>query len=188
VIPHDSAEIYNPKKKTWSMAGSMASPRFAHTATLLPAGKVLVVGGFSDLCTGISTVEIYDSVTDTWAEAAPLAVPRGRHTAVLMSSGKVLIVGGQSNNCVTSSLGSAELYDPASGAWSNAGALIGARSQHIAVSLPGDVALVAGGLDAAGDGIASAELFYGADQLSKISPSIEKVDNQRLQLAEVRRR
>ena len=40
-----SSELYDPDKGTWSFAGSLKTPRTYHTATLLPDGKPLLVGG-----------------------------------------------------------------------------------------------------------------------------------------------
>jgi hypothetical protein len=50
-----------------SSTGGLRTPRRKHTATLLPDGKVLVVGGFS---TGgsnapLASAELYDPATDT---------------------------------------------------------------------------------------------------------------------------
>ncbi len=42
-----STELYDPTSDTWSPAGSLATARSLHTATLLPNGKVLVVGGYN---------------------------------------------------------------------------------------------------------------------------------------------
>ncbi|AKJ04825.1 Branched-chain amino acid ABC transporter, amino acid-binding protein [Archangium gephyra] len=42
---HDSADVYDPATGTWSPTAAPATARYFHTATLLPAGTVLIAGG-----------------------------------------------------------------------------------------------------------------------------------------------
>ena len=65
-VPH-----LDPASGTWSPTGSMATARGAHTATLLPAGRVLVAGGVGT--SGyLASAEIYDPASGTWS-------PTGEH-------------------------------------------------------------------------------------------------------------
>ena len=98
---HDLKEavLYGATTNTWSSAGTMSVSRHLHTATLLPDGRVLVVGGYTlegdyQLPTGRTSVDIYDPAAGTWAAAAPTNMPRMQHTATLLPSGQVLVVGG----------------------------------------------------------------------------------------------
>ena len=43
--PQTFSQLYDPAKRTWVATGSLSRPLHNHTATLLPSGAVLVVGG-----------------------------------------------------------------------------------------------------------------------------------------------
>ncbi|MCX6925393.1 MAG: kelch repeat-containing protein, partial [Verrucomicrobia bacterium] len=88
--------------------------RMGHTATLLPNGKVLVVGG----CT--YGAELYDPAAGTWTATGTLMGALFYHTATLLPNGQVLVAGGFGTVDV---LNVAQLYDPASGTWSTTGSL-----------------------------------------------------------------
>nr|WP_242544847.1 Ig-like domain-containing protein [Corallococcus sp. NCSPR001] len=134
----------------------MAGVRQAHTATLLPNGKVLVAGGAStSISSGIASAELYDPATGTWTNAGSMLSARRDHTATLLPSGKVLIAGGQQGS---NRLTQAELYDPATGTWSATGALPAARGAHTATLLPNGKVLVAGGYN--GDAILASASVY----------------------------
>src|SRR5450432_1727706 len=95
------AELYDPTSNSWSAAGTLATGRTGHTATLLASGKVLVTGGTNSnggYGPPIASAELYDPVSNTWSPAASLNTARFEHTATLLPSGKVLVAGGQGNS------------------------------------------------------------------------------------------
>jgi len=155
-----SAEVYDPATGSWHAAAPMAALRAHHTATLLPSGKVLVVGGHNNSAPVNLSAELYDPATNSWTPAGSMSWPRYHHRATLLPSGKVLITGGTNHS---GPLSSAELYDPASSSWSYAGSMASSRYVHTATLLSSGKVLVAGGSDRTSS-LASAELYDPATQ------------------------
>jgi N-acetylneuraminic acid mutarotase len=149
-----SAELYDPGKRTWSPAASMASPRSAATATALSDGRVLVVGGQNQSGAALTTAELYDPASNRWSAAGQLHAARILHSAVLLTTGKVLVAGGRTGGGSTAApLASTELYDPSTNTWSAGPNLSVARSDLTATLLDDGRVLLAGGdASAAGTG------------------------------------
>src|SRR6185369_8367153 len=141
----------------WTCTGSMITPRYFHTATLLTNGQVLVAGGEDSSFEPTGSAELYDPATGIWTATGSLGTGRQMHTATLLPNGMVLVVGGWNHGL--GYLSSAELYDPAAGIWRRTGPLVTGRSAHTATSLPGGKVLVAGGFNPTGGGLASTELY-----------------------------
>ena len=144
--------------------GNMTVPRFQHTATLLPSGKVLIAGGqFTDpmgemgLVYDTSGAELYDLAAESFTATGGMSAARFGHSATLLPSGKVLIAGGadRRDGLSMQGLASAELYDPAAGTFTATGGMNTVRYGHTATLLPSGKVLIAGG-DASGT---SAELY-----------------------------
>lgn len=149
---------------TWSATGSMAIPRNAMPAILLPNGKVLIAGGTEgNTFRPTKTAEIYDPATGLFTPTAgEMSDAHSSHTATLLPNGKVLIVSGANGYGFTLT---AELYDPATNTFSITGSLNTGRQSHTATLLSNGKVLVTGGDAASGSGIPtnSAELYDPAD-------------------------
>jgi hypothetical protein len=140
-------------------AAPMAAARQSHAATALPDGKVLVSGGFA--VHPLATAELYDPATGAFSATGDLFAARQHHTATLLPNGKVLVAGGEGGTGGGLPLATAELYDPATGLFSAAGAMTAARTLHTATLLSDGKVLVAGGLGshAAASVLAGAEIY-----------------------------
>jgi WD40 repeat protein len=129
---------------------TMTMPFRLATAALIGAlvlgGAFLLTGGGSRPSTVVPTA----SPGPTWTATGGPSRDRGSSLiAVQLKDGRILHAGGGSPN-------SAELYDPATGAWTTTGSLSIGRAYPIAVRLADGKVLVAGGSDGSAE---SAELF-----------------------------
>lgn len=143
----DDAERYDPTVGVWRSAGKMSTPRTHSSVTALPDGTLLVVGGRADLNgPSLSTAERFDPATGLWTPTGTMRVARSEHSATLLADGRVLITGGASglrgqSDPVTAT---SELYDPVTGAWSDAAPMSRKRAAHAALRLPDGRVLVGG--------------------------------------------
>jgi hypothetical protein len=170
-----SAELYDPSTNAFTPTGSMGIARFAHTATLLPSGKVLIAGGFSSIrfnsagATPLASTEIYDPGTGTFTSGPSMVGARGGHTATLLPDGALLITGGLTTlsgftyypptNGSSVVLTSAELRDPTTGEFTSAGKMTVEREEHTATLLPNGKVLLVGGATGSAGTLSSAELY-----------------------------
>jgi hypothetical protein len=151
-----------PVPGSWSPTGSMGTARAVHTATRLADGRVLVAGGdrgapFYD---ATATAELYNLSTGTWTPTGSMATARESHTATVLADGRVLVAGGNSGGSFATIFASAEIFNPATGLWSDTGSMTHVRSGHTATLLNDGRVLVAGGSD--GLPLASAEIYNPA--------------------------
>jgi hypothetical protein len=141
-----AAVIMVSAPSTFIATGSMSMTRTRHTATLLPDGKVLIVGG-RDRTDGSGresgSAELYDPASGTFSRTGDMISVRSAHSATLLPNGKVLIAGGSVSNNVASN--TAELYDPATGTFTRTGDMRTAQFGHEATLLKTGKVLISGG-------------------------------------------
>lgn len=153
-----SAEIYDPATGKWTLTASMKYSRSMHSATLLTNGKVLVAGGFGG--GDLNSAEIYDPATGVWTLTGSMRQPRMHHPAVLLPDGRVLVCGGAVfGGAQYPPTTGTEIYDPATGQWSQMGNLQPARHNHQAVLLANGKVLAVAGSGSPDQGVITAELY-----------------------------
>jgi hypothetical protein len=98
-----SAEIYDPKTDTWTLAGNMNDPRTEHQAVLLASKRVLVAGGRRNSGGRIlGSAEIFDPLELTWTTTSSLQAPRYGHSLTLLEKGAVAVGGFQPFSAIDS--------------------------------------------------------------------------------------
>jgi len=176
VSPAEIAEDPGPATAGWLPSAfyqvpSMAEAREDLTATVLPDGSVLVVGGRGAEGRPSSRSELYDPSEHRFLLGPTLRMPRFNHTATLLGDGSVLVVGGERESRHLDALDSAELLGPGQ-ASRLVGKLAHARRRHGAVGLPDGSVLVVGGEDARGKVLASVERYLPDDGAFVAAPSL----------------
>ncbi|HEX3484704.1 MAG TPA: hypothetical protein VHT51_06560 [Micropepsaceae bacterium] len=178
-----TAELFDPATRASAATGNMMEARGWHTATYLPStGQILIVGGEdpAQVNNGTSvpkkTAEIYDIHTGTFRYTKGTALTYGRswHTATLLKDGRVLIVGGTGTAPATGPVTAAEIYNPATEAFSPAGAMTIGRRRHAATLLNDGRVLVAGGYPFSPAGSPCEEVYNPATGSFSHVPAIQK--------------
>ncbi len=138
-------------------AGAMVEPRLAHSATRLFDGRVLLAGGLNSFTNQeVSSAEIYDPASETFSRACTLTRERWAHAAVALPDGRVLLAGGYFAGDVT---GSAEIWDPLTGACTATGSLHVPRADLRMVVLASGEVLAIGGRNGDGQSLAAVETW-----------------------------
>jgi WD40 repeat protein len=144
---HNSTEVYDPATGQFTPHGTISEARASHIAALLSDGKVLIAGGNRARSDVLTSAELYDPGTGTSRNTGSMAVPRYKHAAALLPNGSVLVVGGSDSRDWRGRYSSAEIYDPAKGAFSPTGEMASARFKLMdaLALLPSGRLLVGGG-------------------------------------------
>lgn len=154
--PLTMSEVYDPAADSWTPTGPMISEvPFNHSAVLLDDGRVLVAGGRWSGTTAagvLNTTQLYDPTTNRWSETSEMRHARAYHASALLPDGRVLVAGGEDER--GDSMTSAEVWDPATGSWSEVGSLLVPHHNETnsAVTLRSGRVLLAGGSNSRAEG------------------------------------
>ena len=151
-----TAEVYDPATGIFTATGSFMYARHNHTATLMPDGRVVLIGGqnFDGVWPG--RTETYNPADGTFSSSAIMVNAGSYHSALLLSNGKVIVMPCGCGDAPTG----AHLYDPATDSFSLTGTSNGLQHQN-SVLLPNGKILLTGGQTAEALPVISsnAELF-----------------------------
>ncbi len=141
------AVVYDPRARRWTATGPMppGSSLFAEALAPVGDGRVLAVGGFTDLqAHGPAGVALYDPRTNRWARGSS---PRRRFEplAAAMPDGRVLLVGGTTDAADFNPVTTCDLYDGRTGRWTPTTALHTPRASAAGALMTDGRYLVAGG-------------------------------------------
>src|SRR5262249_53922801 len=159
-----TARVFGQSTGIFNRTGDMTTARAGHTATLLPDGRVLIVGGASQG----PLAEAYDPSTGAFSPADNMITSRGGHRAILLPDGNVIILGGIVlqdgrtlilRDMIGFPLKTAEVYDPASGTFTLTGAYADPSPEWDTATLLLDGRVLLTGCAAAQCSIGATELF-----------------------------
>ena len=139
----DLVERWNPLTGGFSTVGNLLRLRAGASVSLLPSGKVLVVGGQFD-SNAEQSMEIFDPGLGHSGSEITLPRPFKFHSATTLLDGRILLVGGQGSGSPFE-YGSAYLFDPVSGILSPTGSLTHPRFAHVAQRLSDGRVVILGG-------------------------------------------
>lgn len=147
----NQTDLYNPSTRSWGTGAPMPGPVPPDVVTPLRDGTVLVEGG--QPLSGATW--IYDPTRDSWSRAGDVIEPREFPSFALLGDGRLLIAGGSlpldqpqqtSNGQIDfMPVASAEIYDPTTRRWSQAGRLVSPRDGISLAAVGGGGAVAAGG-------------------------------------------
>ena len=90
--------LWDPADGRWTIADPTGTIRLGATATKLPNGLVLVVGGLSYSGSSFNSTEFFDPDGMSWSAGSSLITDRGFHSATLTANGRLILIGGTSDS------------------------------------------------------------------------------------------
>ncbi|MSP60300.1 MAG: hypothetical protein EXR72_08160 [Myxococcales bacterium] len=151
-----AAEVYLAATRSFAPQDAKTGSRSLHTATALPDGRLLIVGGSDGKTPALASGMVFDPGLAPTALAALLPAPRAGHIAFL-AGGELLLCGGYGADRKT--LPSCDVLDPATLEVRRAIPLAVGRLGGTAIPLESGDILLAGGVGEGGVPVTTLELY-----------------------------
>ena len=140
----NSAELYDPRTRTFTATKPMASARTGLAIAPLPFNSALVSGGNDQTSTILDTAEVFVPGFGGFVPVANVMTePREFHTATALTGGQVLVAGGDKNS--QNATASTDFYNPRTNSFAPGRAMTAVRDSHTATRLPSGRVLITGG-------------------------------------------
>lgn len=141
-----SVELYDPETGTSRPLAPLHDAVNGHSATLLPDGRVVVIGGHNSMVER-RTVEVFDPTSETWSLADNAPVTVYLHSATLLRDGRILVAGGyvQQTSTQADTAAVLDLGAQSGKQWIEAGRLSQPRYHHRDAVLADGKVLILGG-------------------------------------------
>lgn len=174
-----TASVFDPEAGEINpLRGGPLNPRMDHSATVLPNGTVLILGGLGAAGQYVDAAEIFNPETETFEAFATSSLsPRAEHSATLLTNGQVLIAGGTDGKGKLSTR--VELFDPQKKTTKVLAAkLSSGRNKHVAVLQPDGTVVLSGGSDTNGNNRSDGEIYNPESQtfISTVLPSTKQAE------------
>lgn len=148
---HDDAEYGS----TLTPTELQNAPRTHGTVALLPDGNAMIMCGQDPNGNLLDSCEIYNPNTNKWTLTGSMVTARDDFACCTLADGRIVVFGGcdavTGGKASGNVLDTIEIYDPATGQWTEAGSMIHARHLPQAILLPDNTVLICGGKDRVAD-------------------------------------
>ena len=141
-----TTELYDPATNAFSAGPELLEPLADPVALLLRDGTLLVAGGYSGHAS-LASAELLDPELTAFRSTGAMSTPRSAHGGALLPDGRVIVIGGNSRGDTGTVLASAEIYDPATGAWTATADMSVPRHKLGVIALDDGRVLAVGGSD-----------------------------------------
>ena len=140
-LPLDSIEAIDITYGASQVIAHLKTPRAEATASVLPDGSILLVGGTGPDGLPLADAELFNPITRS-TETKPLTFPRHGHSATVLPDGRVLVAGGIMNG---EPITERRALPARFANFVNERPLGTARAQHLALRLCDETVLLTGG-------------------------------------------